>query len=332
VEQGGSVVEGAGRFSFDGRVVIVTGAGAGLGRSYALGLAQRGARVVVNDIGGDVRGGGSSRSAADEVVELIRQSGGTAVPSYDSIATLEGGTAVIDTALNEFGTVDVVINNAGILRPAPIPDVSRDEFEGTVAVHLLGSFYVSQAAFRVMAANSYGRLVFTTSSAAMFGIETEVAYAAAKASVIGLVNVFAIEGAKVGVRANAVMPNAITRMADALTPEAAAGIAGTTSLEPGARPPFELSFHEQPHDVEAMVTYLASAECAVTQNVYSVLGNRFARVFSGVTPGWHAPAGSVPTPEDIAAHVGEIENEDGYGVPRHLGEEIKHAQGIRLAP
>jgi NAD(P)-dependent dehydrogenase (short-subunit alcohol dehydrogenase family) len=330
MEQGRAAVEGDGRFSFDGRVVIVTGAGAGLGRSYAIGLAQRGAHVVVNDIGGDVRGGGSSRSPADEVVGLIRRAGGTAVPSYDSIATLEGGTAVVDTALDEFGAVDVVINNAGILRPAPIPDVSRDEFEATVAVHLLGSFYVSQAAFRVMAANSYGRLVFTTSSAALFGIETEVAYAAAKAAVIGLVNVFGIEGEKVGVRANAVMPNAITRMADALAPEAAARLAATTSLERGARPPFELSFHDRPHDVEAMVTYLSSEECAVTQSVYSVLGDRFARVFTGVTPGWHAPTGSVPTPEDIALHLGEIEDEDGYGVPRHLGEEIKHAQGIRL--
>jgi hypothetical protein len=135
---------------------------------------------------------------------------------------------------------------------------------------------------------------------------------------------------KFGVRANAVMPNAITRMANALAPEAVARLAETTALKDGNRPTFELTFHEQPHDVEAMVTYLASEQCAVTPRVYSGLGNRFARVFTGVTPGWHAPAGSVPTPETVAVHLAEIDNEEGYGVPRHLGEEIKHAQGIPL--
>ena len=328
--QGSGAAEDARGFSFAGRVVIVTGAGAGLGRSYALGLAQRGALVVVNDIGGDVQGGGSSRSPADEVVGLIREAGGTAVPSYDSIATLEGGASVVGTALDEFGTVDVVINNAGILCPAPIPDVTRDELERTVAVHLLGSFYVSQAAFRVMAANSYGRVVFTTSSAGLFGIETEVAYAAAKAAVVGLVNVFGIEGNKVGVRVNAVMPNAMTRMGASLAPEATAGLAEAASPPAGASPRFDLSFPDLPHDVEAMVTYLASEECQVTQRVYSVLGNRFARVFTGVTPGWHAPAGSVPRPEDIRAHLAEIEDQEGYGVPTHVGEEIKHVQGYEL--
>jgi NAD(P)-dependent dehydrogenase (short-subunit alcohol dehydrogenase family) len=330
MEPGRRVGEDGRPFSFDRRVVVITGAGGGLGSSYALGLARRGALVVVNDIGGDIRGGGSSRSPVDEVVGLIRQAGGTAVPSYESIVTMEGGTAVIDTALEEFGTVDVVINNAGILCPALIPDVSRDEFELTAAVHLMGSFYVSQAAFRVMAANSYGRLVFTTSSAGLFGIETEVAYASAKAAVVGLVNVFGIEGAKFGIRANAVMPNAITRMADALAPEAIAGLAEASSLERGTEPRVELTFHDQPHDVEAMVTYLASEECAITQRVYSVLGNRFARVFASVTSGWHTPPGSVPTPEDVAVHLGEIDDETGYGVPRHVGEEIKHAQGIPL--
>ena len=257
-------------------------------------------------------------------MEQICAAGGTAVASYASVATPEGGQAIVDTALDAFGTVDVVINNAGILRAAPIADATVDDLHLTVAVHLLGAFYVSQPAFRVMSERRYGRLVFTSSSAGLFGFETEAVYGAAKAGLIGLVNGFGIEGTPFGIRVNAVMPNAITRMADTIFPEAAERLAHATA-DGVSTVPAQMTFHDEPHDVTVLVTYLASEACDRTQHVYSVLGNRFARVFSGVTSGWQAPLGAVPTAEDVVADLAEIEDRTRYSIPHHIADEMRAA-------
>ncbi|HEX9763489.1 MAG TPA: SDR family NAD(P)-dependent oxidoreductase, partial [Acidimicrobiia bacterium] len=192
--------------TFDGRVAVVTGAGGGLGREYALELGRRGARVVVNDLGGAVDGTGSSTAAADVVVDEIRANGGEAVPNYDSVSTREGGGAVIQCALDTFGTLDVVINNAGILRDHSFANMTFDEVDAVIDVHLRGAFHVSQPAFVVMKEKGYGRFVHTTSASGLFGNFGQANYGAAKAGIMGLSNVLAIEGAKYNVKSNAVAP------------------------------------------------------------------------------------------------------------------------------
>jgi len=205
--------------TFDGRVAVITGAGGGLGKTYALELARRGARVVVNDLGGSVDGTGASVSAADVVVDEIRSAGGEAVPNYDSVSTEEGGAGIIGTAVDEFGGVDILVNNAGILRDKSFANMETAEIEAVLEVHLRGAFYVSQPAFRVMKDNGYGRLVFTSSNAGLFGNFGQANYGAAKAGLVGLANVLAIEGMKYNIKSNVIAPVARTRMtADILGP------------------------------------------------------------------------------------------------------------------
>ncbi len=191
---------------FTGQAVIVTGAGRGLGRLYALDLAHRGAAVVVNDLGGSMHGDGADTSVADSVVEEIERAGGVAVASHESVDNPEGGEAIVRTAIDRFGRLDAVVSNAGIFNSAPFEDLSQSDWRRMLSVHLDGGFNLSQPAYREMKAAGYGRLVFISSSGGMFGQPLEAHYAAAKAGLVGLANVIAIEGAQHGIIANTVLP------------------------------------------------------------------------------------------------------------------------------
>jgi NAD(P)-dependent dehydrogenase (short-subunit alcohol dehydrogenase family) len=199
---------------FDGRVAIITGAGGGLGRSHALELARRGAQVLVNDLGGSLDGSGSSKSAAQQVVDEITASGGVAAPNHDSVATFEGGRAIVQGALDAFGRVDVLVNNAGILRDKAFHKMDAALIDSVIDVHLKGAFYVSQAAFVLMREQGYGRIVNTSSGSGLFGNFGQANYGAAKAGLAGLTRVLAIEGASRGIKTNAIAPIAATRMTE----------------------------------------------------------------------------------------------------------------------
>lgn len=179
---------------FNDQVAVVTGAGRGLGRVYALELARRGAAVVVNDLGGSMSGDGSDAAVADQVVEEIVAAGGSAVASYDSVDSPEGGEAIVRTAVEQFGRLDAVISNAGIFNSIPFDELTAEDWRRMLSVHLDGGFYLSQPAYRVMKSQGYGRFVFIASSAGMFGQHLEAHYAAAKAGLVGLANVIALEG------------------------------------------------------------------------------------------------------------------------------------------
>lgn len=293
--------------SFDGRVAIVTGAGGGIGRTYALDLARRGAAVVVNDLGGSVAGEGGSHTAAQQVVDEIVAAGGQAVPSYDSVSTPEGGASIVQTAVDAFGKVDIVVNNAGILRDKSFLKLTWEELDAVLDVHLKGAFYVSQPAFAVMKENNYGRFVFTSSNAT-FGNFGQSNYAAAKAGLIGLSNVLSVEGVKNNILSNVLMPVAKTRMTEELL---------------GA---FADAF--SPETITPMVTYLCSEACTTTHGAYSAAGGRYARVFTGIAPGWFAGKGVPVTAEDIAEHIAEIEKQDGYLVPNSTSDEIMALAGL----
>ncbi len=284
---------------FDGRSVIITGAGRGLGRAYALEIAGRGGKVVVNDLGAADDG---SKAAAESVVDEIRALGGEAVADFNSVSTPEGAAALIATAVKAFGKVDVVINNAGILRDASILKLTPETFGTVLDVHLLGSFYVSQAAFGLMKAQGYGRLVFTTSAAGLYGNFGQANYSAAKLGIVGLANVLAVEGAKNNIKSNVIAPGAKTRMTsmfgdvmDKLAPEC----------------------------VAPMVAYLASEQCEETHSIYSAAGSKYSRVFIAETPGWVSTGDTIPTAEEIAAKIGAIRDEKGYCVPRFMGDYPK---------
>lgn len=288
--------------TFDGRVAIVTGAGGGLGRGYAVELARRGARVVVNDLGGAVDGSGSSQSAADVVVDEIVSAGGEAVANYDTVSTREGGQAIVHSALDAFGTVDVLVNNAGILRDKSFANMTLDEIEAVIDVHLKGGFFVSHPAFKVMKEKGYGRLVHTSSASGLFGNFGQANYGAAKAGLMGLSNVLAIEGEKYGVKSNVVAPTARTRMTE--------DILG----------PFAEMF--DPNQVTPLVVYLCSEANQMTHQIFSVGGGRYARVFIGTNNGWFAGQGVVPEVEAIADNLDEIRDVSEYIVPMNNNDEL----------
>ena len=284
---------------FDGKVAIVTGAGGGLGRSHALELARRGALVVVNDLGGSVDGTGSATTAAQIVVDEIKAAGGEAVANYDSVATPEGGKAIVQTALDSFGGVHIIVNNAGILRDASFKNMDRDKLEPVLDVHLKGSFYVTQPAWEHFRAQNYGRIVNTSSAAGIFGNFGQTNYGAAKMGLVGFTRVLAVEGAKNNIKANAIAPVAKTRMTEDLL---------------GA-----LADKLMPETVTPLVVWLAHEDVPVTGEVYSVGGGRLARVFIGVTPGFTDPK---LTAESVRDNFEAIRNEDGYKVPANLTEEL----------
>jgi NAD(P)-dependent dehydrogenase (short-subunit alcohol dehydrogenase family) len=295
--------EAAMTVEFDGRVAIVTGAGGGLGKCYALELGRRGAKVVVNDLGGNPDGTGSAGGPADTTVAEITEAGGEAVANYDSVATPEGGAAITQTALDAFGTVDIVINNAGILRDKSFANLEGKDLQAVIDVHLLGAFYVTQPAFRVMKEKGYGRLLFTSSAAGVFGNFGQANYGSAKMGLVGLSNVLAIEGAKAGIRSNVIAPIAKSRLTEEL-------------LGP-------LADLVEPELVMPLSLYLVSEACELTHEIFSVGGGKYSRVFIAESPGWFAGKGSQPTVEDIAAHIDEIRGEDGYTVPGSANDDIR---------
>jgi NAD(P)-dependent dehydrogenase (short-subunit alcohol dehydrogenase family) len=288
--------------TFDGRVAIITGAGGGLGRTYALELARRGARVVVNDLGGAVDGTGSSESAADRVVSEIKDAGGEALANYDSVSTADGGGAIVQAALDGFGTIDIVVNNAGILRDRSFANMELAEIEAVLDVHLKGAFYVSQPAFKVMKEAAYGRFVFTSSNAGLFGNFGQANYGAAKAGLAGLSNVLAIEGAKYNIKSNAIAPIAKTRMTEDL-------------LGPFAD-------MVQPEQVTPMVVYLCSEANQHSHEIFTAGGGRYGRIAIVTNNGWVAGGGEVPSVEDIADHLDEIRDISDPIVPESIQDEI----------
>ncbi len=286
---------------FDGRVAIITGAGGGLGRSHALELARRGARILVNDPGVALDGSGSSTFAADRVVEEITATGGIAARNHDSVATPEGGQGIVQAAMDAFGRVDVLVNNAGILRDKAFHHMDRTMIDAVIDVHLKGALYVSQPAFRVMREQGYGRIVNTTSASGLFGNFGQAHYGAAKAGLAGLTRVLAIEGAGHGIKVNAIAPIASTRMTHNVLGDLAAKVS--------------------PESVSSLVAFLAHEECTVNGHVYSVAGGRIARIFVAET---HGVVLSENTPEAIRDHLALIDRLDvrEYHQPSSLEDEM----------
>ncbi|MGE0307230.1 MAG: SDR family NAD(P)-dependent oxidoreductase [Acidimicrobiia bacterium] len=295
--------------SFQGQVAVVTGAGRGLGRAYALGLAARGAAVVVNDIGID----GSEVSRAEAVVDEIIAAGGRAVSCRVDVMTPEGGQYLVQEALDTFGSIEVVIHNAGFLRPGLVEDLTPQDIDDVLGVHLRAAFHVVQPAWRQMKTNGYGRVVLTSSSST-FGHQANSNYAAAKAGVLGLTTALAGEGAGHGIRVNAVMPYAVSSIAkdNPLVGDDNPAIRGALDT---------LTSRRSPESVAPLVLYLASRECVVTGQAFSALAGRYARAFSGVTNGWIS-ADPEPSLEAIADHMSLIGDTTSFIVPGSMLDEI----------
>ncbi len=288
----------ANELGYDGKVVIITGAGGGLGRQHALLMASRGALVVINDLGGAVDGSGSDKGAAERVVDEIKAIGGEAVADTNSVATQEGGAAIVQTAIDAFGRVDIVINNAGILRDKAFHNLEPAMTDAVLDVHLRGAFHVTQPAWRVMREQGYGRIVSTSSAAGIFGNFGQANYGAAKMGLVGFTRVLAVEGAKYNIKANAIAPLALTRMTEDL-------------LGP-------LGDKLQPQMVSPLVAFLAHEDCPVSGQVFSVGGGRVAQVFLGETQGYYNANLSM---ENVRDNWDTITNRDGYAVPASLAEE-----------
>lgn len=296
---------------FTGQVAVVTGAGRGLGRLYALELARRGARVVVNDLGGTVDGTGADRSVADQVVAEIERAGGVAVASHESVATADGGDAIVRTAVDRFGRLDAVVSNAGIFHTVSFDELPPPEWRRMLNVHLDGGFYLSQPAFRVMEAQGYGRFVFIVSSAGLFGQDEAAHYAAAKAGMFGLSNVIALEGARHGILANTVLPFGYSRMVTSTV-----GDRELLEEQTGFLHAIE------PDLVVPIVIFLASRSCAFSHHNYSACAGRYARAFVGLGEGWLAKPGSNPTADDIEAHLPDISATEPFTIPGSIYDEV----------
>jgi NAD(P)-dependent dehydrogenase (short-subunit alcohol dehydrogenase family) len=284
---------------FDGKVAIITGAGGGLGRQHALMLASRGARVVVNDLGGSVSGLGADAGPAEAVAQEIRAGGGEAVSDGNSVSTPEGGEAIVQTALDNFGRIDIVINNAGILRDKTFHNLTADLLEPVLDVHLKGAFYVTRPAWTKMREQGYGRVVNTSSNSGILGNFGQSNYGAAKMGLVGFTRVLAAEGAKYNIKVNAIAPLARTRMTEEVLGEAVARL--------------------DPAYVAPVVCWLAHEEVPVTGEVFTVGGGRVARFFIGMTHGYY---NAHLTAEDVRDHFGEIRDESGYTVPSGPSDEF----------
>lgn len=293
---------------FDGDVVVVTGAGRGLGRTYATLLAARGARIVVNDIGGPTDGSGTDSGPAAEAVAEITEAGGTAIADTHDGSTPDGAKSLIANAVDAFGRVDAVIANAGILRDGTFHKADLDDFFSVLDVHLGGTVRVFREAYPLMREQEYGRLVTTTSAAGLFGNFGQANYAAAKMALVGLTRVLAIEGAKSNVKVNAIAPAAATRMTEKL-----AGPLGSV-LDPAL--------------VAPLAAYLCHPSLEASGEIISAGGGRFARVRVGVTAG---VAFDDPTPEDVATGFGEILAASELDFPANVLEEIQMIPSVAEA-
>ena len=270
---------------FDNRVAVVTGAGRGLGRAYALLLASRGAKVVVNDAGGSLAGEGGDAGPAEQVVSEITAAGGQAVACTASVATREGGDAIITTALENYGGIDILVHNAGNVRRAALKEMTGDDFDAVLDVHLRGAFHVVRPAFSAMCDAGYGRIVLTSSIGGLYGNHGVANYAAAKAGVIGLSNVAALEGAADGVTCNVIVPAAVTRMAE--------------GIDTSAYPPMGAEL------VAPVVGWLAHESCSVSGEMFIALAGRVARAVIAESPGVCRLSWTV---EDVDEHLDAIRN------------------------
>lgn len=313
---------------FDGRVAIVTGAGRGLGRAYALELARRGASVVVNDLGGTLFGDSSSEPVAQEVVREIEAMGGSAVASTASVATAEGTGLIAQLALDTYGRIDVLINNAGIVRTAPWELWTQEDIRSLFDVHVLGPAMLTQAVYPAMREHQYGRIVFISSAAGIWGLPNQLGYSIAKAAVLGMMNDIALEAEPHGVLANMVLPIAITRLADlsdAATPAARA--ASTIQAAPANRDRISLDEIDprrmDPENVVPMVVYLASEECTFTKRAYSAAASRYARVILAPTAGWYGPEDRPATAEELVDQLDTIDDASRFTEPASCHDELR---------
>ena len=258
--------------------------------------------MVVNDLGGAIDGTGGSSRPADLVVSEIVSRGGEAVANHDSVATPESGAAIVQTALDAFGTVDLVINNAGILRDRSFGNLTIGELQAVMEVHLLGAFYVSLPAFPIMKEKGYGRFVFTSSNAGIFGNFGQTNYGAAKAGLVGFSNVLAIEGAKYNIKSNVIAPVARTRLTEEL-------LGPLTELV-------------DPDQVTPMVVFLCSESNPFTHEIFTAGGGRYGRIFIGTNQGWFSGMKVVPSVEEVRDHLDEIRDISDYQIPMSSTEEI----------
>jgi NAD(P)-dependent dehydrogenase (short-subunit alcohol dehydrogenase family) len=294
---------------FDGRVAVVTGAGRGLGCAYAQLLASRGAKIVANDHGGSLSGDGADSGPAEQVVDAIRADGGEAVASTASVATRDGAAAIIATALDRYGRIDILIHNAGNVRRGSLKEMTYSDFDAVLDVHLRGAFNVVRQAFPVMCAAGYGRIVLTSSIGGLYGNRDVANYAAAKAGVIGLANVAALEGAADGVTCNVIVPAAVTRMAE--------------GIDTSAYPPMG------PELVAPVVGWLAHESCSVSGEMFIALAGRVARAVIAESPGVYRGSWTV---EDVGVHLDAIRNIEAPLVfpvlPDGHNEHIRYSFGL----
>jgi NAD(P)-dependent dehydrogenase (short-subunit alcohol dehydrogenase family) len=298
----------ADKIRFDGRVAIISGAGNGLGKDYALEMARRGAKVVVNDLGGTGAGHGASHSAADSVVAQIKDEGGQAVANYDSVASRSGGAAIVRAALEAFGKVDICISNAGFLTNNRFEDLTDENIDAIIDVHLKGAFYVAQPAYRVMRQNGYGHA-------------WQANYAAAKAGLMGLSHIVAIEGSAYGIKSNLLLPTAQSRLAAEMNdgfmeiPSFADSVRHADYAASAGR--LELPFNTP------LALYLVSEACEATHGIYSANSGRYARVRICAVDGWVAPMGTTPpTLEDIKENFAAISSAEIYHEPMTVYDEF----------
>lgn len=273
--------------NFNNRVAVITGAGRGLGRAYAILLASKGAKVVVNDPGGSLQGDGIDQGPAQDVVDEIRATGGEAVACTESVATPEGGAAIIDAAIQHYGGIDILIHNAGNVRPASLKEMSYDDFEAVIDVHLRGAFHVVRAAFPLMCDAGYGRIVLTSSIGGLYGNHNVVNYGMSKAGMIGLNNVAALEGDADGVKCNIIVPGAVTRMAE--------------GIDISAYPPMG------PELVAPVVGWLAHESCSINGEMLVSIAGRVAKAYIAETEGVFQGEWTI---DDVGQRMEEIRNTD----------------------
>lgn len=295
---------------FDGRVAVITGAGRGLGREYALLLASRGAKVVINDLGGAIRGDGPDVSVAQSVVDEITAAGGEAIANSDSVSTPEGGAAIIQAALDQWGRIDILIHNAGNVRYGSIRELSIEDLRAVVDVHEMGAFHVVKAAFGPMCDAGYGRIVLTSSVGGLYGNERCVNYGMSKSAMLGLNNIAALEGEAHGVKCNVIVPGAVTRMAE--------------GLDISQYPPMG------PELVAPVVGWLSHETCDVTGEMISSMAGRISRVFVAETRGVYRPEWSIESVAEASPAFhdkSEILDFGLHGHVDHIGYSFAMAKG-----
>jgi NAD(P)-dependent dehydrogenase (short-subunit alcohol dehydrogenase family) len=291
-------VRGDNQLRYDGRVAIVTGAGSGLGREYALLLASRGARVLVSNRAAETAGEPDGPSSAELVASQIREAGGDAIADHHRVESADAGQAIVDHALSAFGRLDILINNAGGVRDKSFRNMTAEAFENIVDVHLLGAFYTASAAWAAMRDQAYGRIVNVTSAAGLLGNFGQANYGAAKMGLVGLTKTLAVEGRKYNIHVNALAPMARTTMTESLLDE---------------------DVHLDPGQVAPVAAYLVHESCAATGEIYSAGGGRFARYFIGLTQGHYQHDLDI---ESVRDHFDRASSNDGYLEPRAPDEEL----------